>query len=118
LPRSHPLVPRLHAYSQPIVVDPQIAVAAAHDSFGHDRLDFLRHHANIRFIAAIVAEPIIAKAVIEMAHQDDVMFQPDVGPPAVAAAATTTTAPSATADVTAPADIHVHGGHVHGGYGV
>lgn len=74
--RGHPRVPRLHAYPKPVVIDPQIAIAAAHHSFGHDRLDFLGHHADIDFIAAIVAEPIKAKAVIEMAQQDDVVFQP------------------------------------------
>ncbi|MGO8976651.1 MAG: hypothetical protein ACLQNV_24390, partial [Steroidobacteraceae bacterium] len=51
-------------------------------------MDFLRHHADIRFIAAIVAKAIKAEAVVEPAQHDDVVFEPDVGPMVPAAMVT------------------------------
>src|SRR5215510_13135333 len=72
------------------VEDSQIAVAAAHNGAGHDRLHLLRHHADIGPVAAVVAEAIIAEAVVEMAEQHDVS-----SPPAAAAAAAAATASAA-----------------------
>src|SRR5262245_13209543 len=78
------------------VEDSQIAVAAAHNGAGHDRLHLLRHHADIGPVAAVVAEAIIAEAVVEMAEQNDVMLEHDVrSPPAAAAAAAAATASAA-----------------------
>src|SRR5262245_41920924 len=78
------------------VEDSQIAVAAAHNGAGHDRLHLLRHHADIGPVAAVVAEAIIAEAVVEMAEQNDVMLEHDVrSPPAAAAAAHAATAAAA-----------------------
>src|SRR5664279_975790 len=77
--RADPIFPGLHAQAELIVIDPQIAVAATHDSIGHDGLDFLRHHADIGLVAAIVAEAVEAETVVEMAEQDDVMLGADIG---------------------------------------
>jgi len=88
LTRGHPLVPRLHVQTQPIIIHPQIAIAVAPNSIGHDGLDFLRHHADIGLIAPFVAEAIKAKAVVEPAQHDDVLFEPDVGPMVTAAMVT------------------------------
>src|SRR5207237_10697850 len=64
-----------------IVEDPQIAVAAAHHRRGHDRLDFLRHHADIGLVAVIVAEAVEAEAVVEMAKERNVVLEHHVGSP-------------------------------------
>src|ERR1700722_14339405 len=99
---SHPRVPSLHAQAQPLVIYPQVAVAAADHGLGHDRFDFLCHHADIGFAAAIVAEPVKAETVIETGQHDDVVLQADVGSPAAAMSATavSATAVSATAVMT------------------
>src|SRR6266436_6503775 len=78
-PGGHPLVPRHAAQPQHVVVHPQIAVVAANDCLGPDRLHFLRHHADIDLVAPIVAEAIVAEAISEMAQEPDVVFQLDVG---------------------------------------
>ena len=67
LAQGHPFIPGLHAQPQPIIIHTQVAIAAAGHSLGHYGLDFLRHHANIRFVATIVAETIETEAVIEAA---------------------------------------------------
>ena len=51
-----------------VVEDPQVSIAAAHDRLRHDRLHFLRHHADIGLVAAVVAEAIEAKAIVETAE--------------------------------------------------
>src|SRR3954454_23903446 len=78
-----------------LVVDPQVAVASACHRIGYHVHHLLRHHADIGLPTAEIAEAIIAKAVGEMAEQDDVMLQRNVGtPPTAAAPATTTTSSS------------------------
>ena len=62
-------------------LDTQIAVAAAQYRRGHDCLDFLRHHADIGLVAAVVAEAVEAEAVIEVAEKEDVVLEHDVGSP-------------------------------------
>ena len=74
----HPCVPALHAQARPFIIHPQIAVAAADDGLGHHRLDFMRHHADIGFAAAIVAEPVKAETVIETGEHDDVVLQAEL----------------------------------------
>ena len=89
LARGHPFIPGLHAQPQPIIIHTQVAIGAADHGLGHYGLDFLRHHANIRFVAAIVAETIETEAVIEAAEHDDVVLEPDIGVTAAAVSATT-----------------------------
>src|SRR5947209_15460621 len=93
--RRGPLVVGLELQAELVVEDPQIAVAAAQYRRGHDCLDFLRHHADIGLVAAVVAEAVEAEAVIEVAEKRDVVLEHDVGSPALAAAASATTTASA-----------------------
>jgi hypothetical protein len=51
-------------------------------------LDFLRHHADVGAVTAVVAETIETEAVGETAKQHDVVFQSDVGTPSAVPAAT------------------------------
>src|SRR5947207_15927211 len=79
--RRGPLVVGLELQAELVVEDPQIAVAAAQYRRGHDCLDFLRHHADIGVVAAVVAEAVEAEAVIEVAEKRDVVLKHHVGPP-------------------------------------
>jgi len=84
-----------------------LVVAAAHDRIGPDRLHFLRQHADIGLVAAVVDEAIEAQAVVKMTDERDVVFERDVraSSPATTtttfAATTTTTAAHARATATA-----------------
>src|SRR6266700_2192490 len=79
--RPGPLVVGLELQAELVVGDTQIAVAAAQYRRGHDCLDFLRHHADIGLVAAVVAEAIEAEAVIEVAEKRDVVLKHHVGSP-------------------------------------
>src|SRR5437588_9461057 len=85
--RREPLIVGLELQAELVIEHPQRAVAAAHDRIGHDRLHFLRHDADISLVAAIVAEAIEAKSVVEMAKQRDIVLEHHVGSPAAANAA-------------------------------
>lgn len=76
-----------------------------HDSFRHHSLYFLRHHTHIGTIAAVVAKAIVAKAVGQMAEQNNIVLERDIRPTAAAtaAAATTTTSTTAAAEAAAAA---------------
>src|SRR5689334_10523609 len=89
-----------------LVIDPQIAVLAAHNGVRCYGLHFLRHHADIGARAAVVAEPVVPQAVVEMAKQDDVMLERDVRAPS--AAATTASAAAAAAAARAAATAAAH----------
>src|SRR5947209_3096489 len=85
-----PLIVGLELQAELVIEHPQRAVAAAHDRIGHYSLHFLRHHADIGLVAAIVAEAIEAEAVVEMAKERDVVLEHHVGSPAAATAASST----------------------------
>src|SRR5438876_5054187 len=57
-PRRDPPLIRLELHAELVVEDPQITVAAAHHRRGHDRLHFLRHHADMGLVAAVVGEAV------------------------------------------------------------
>jgi len=82
----------------------QVAIAAARDGFGYHRLYLLRDHANVSFLAAEIAEAIVAKSVLEITEQGYVLLQRKVGAAAAATAASATTAANATATAGAAAD--------------
>src|SRR4029077_1354992 len=71
----------------------------------HDRLHFLRHHADIGLLAPIITEAIEAEAVVELAEERDAVLELDVRAPAAAATAETaaaaTEATAAAAETTA-----------------
>ena len=69
-----------------------------HHSLRHDGLDFLRYHADIGAIAAVVAEAIVADAIGEMAKKNDIVLESDIGPAPAAAATTAEAATAATPD--------------------
>src|SRR5438552_1294113 len=101
--RGEPLVVALELQSELVIEDLQVAVAAARDRLRHDRQNFLRHHADMGLVAAVVAESIEAEAVVEMAMQRDVVLEHHIGSPATAGAAApaaTTTADAAPAAAT------------------
>src|ERR1041385_8158533 len=99
--RGEPVTVAAEFQAEPVVVNSQIAVAAARHRVRPHRLYFLRHHADIGARAAEIAEAIITEAVVEMAEQHDVVLQRHVGAPAAAAAATAKSAAPA-AKATAP----------------
>jgi hypothetical protein len=80
-----------------VVKDLQISVAAAHHRFGHDRSDFLRHDADIGSLAVDKSEAIESNSIVQVAEQDDLALQRNIGSPAAATATATTAAPSAAA---------------------
>src|SRR5882757_9763209 len=79
--RRGPLVVGLELQAELVIEDPQIAVAVAQYRRGHDCLDFLRHHADIGLVAAVVGEAGEAEAVIEVAEKRDVVLKHHVGSP-------------------------------------
>src|SRR6185436_14835705 len=83
---------------EPVVVNPEITIAAARHRARHHRLHLLRHDPDIGLVAAEIAEAVIAEAVVQMSEQDNVVLQRDIGTPATTAATTSTAAePSAAA---------------------
>jgi hypothetical protein len=71
-----------------------------------DPRDFLRHDTHIGLVAAVIAEAIEAKAIVQITKKNDVVLQSDVGTPSATAATTATTttaATTATAHCGAPA---------------
>jgi hypothetical protein len=88
--------------SELVIIDPEIAVASALDRIGPQRLHLLRDHADIGLVAADVAEPIVAKAVVEVPEQNHVMLQCKVGATSTSAtsAATTSAETAATSATT------------------
>src|SRR6185437_9520420 len=93
-----PIVIGAERQSEFLVVDPQIAVAAARHRIRHHALHFLRHYADIGLAAAKIAEAVIAEAIGEMAKQDDIMLQRDVGTTPTATTAAEAAASSAAAE--------------------
>src|SRR5262249_59883760 len=103
--RCNPLFVGLELDAQPVVEHAQRAIAIVYNGFRHDRLHFLRNHADIGTIAAVVAEAIVAKAVRQVAEKNDIVLEHDIGPTAAAATPTTATESSATAtEATATTD--------------
>src|SRR6185369_16170111 len=96
----NPMLVGLEPDAEPVVKDAQCTIAITHHRLRHDSLHFLRHHADIGTVAAVVAEAIIAEAIGKMTEQDDIVLERDVGPSASTAtteAATATTATEAAA---------------------
>src|SRR4249919_1579382 len=89
---GQPIAVFLEFDPEPVVVDPEIAVAAARYCVRHHALDLLRHHADIGRAAADVAEAVVAKTVGEVTERNDIVLQRDIGAPAAAPAAAKTAA--------------------------
>jgi hypothetical protein len=88
-------------------MDSEITIAAAPDRIGPQRLHFLRDDADISFLSAQIAEPVVAEAVIKMTKQDDVVLQREIRAPSAAASKTasataTESTSAATSEAAAP----------------
>ena len=94
-PRSQPLLVGLELQPELVVEHPQIAVWSAHDRLRHDLLHFLGDDADIGLVAADVAEAIEAKAIVETAEKNDIVFERDIGAASAATTAAAATAASA-----------------------
>lgn len=101
-----PLLEGLEPHAKLVVEDAQGAIAIAHNGFRHDALDLLRHHADIGAIAAVVAEAIVAEAIGEMAEENNVMLEHDVGSPSSATAAAAAAAEAAATAAAEAATTH------------
>src|SRR6516164_1533170 len=101
--RRDPVLVSLELDAEPVVEDPQIPLPVTHNRLRHDCFNFLRHHTDIGAIAAVITEAIVADAVGEMAKQNDVVLEHDIGSPAAATAATTAETTAATRSHTAAA---------------
>src|SRR5262249_8574832 len=99
-----PLVICHECKAELVVEDTQVSVGATHNRVWSDSLHLLRHHADIGFVAAVVAEAIKSKAIVEMTKQGDVVLERDVrASSAAAAASAAATASAATAHARATA---------------
>ncbi len=78
-----------------VVKDPQVAVSTAHDRLRDNPLRLLRDKSDMGFFASIINEAIEAKAVVEMAEQDDLVLKPKIGSPSAATATPVKTASAA-----------------------
>jgi len=85
-----------------VVVNPQIAVAAARHGIRHYRLHLLRDHANIGRVAAEITEPVVTETVPEITKQNNVVLQREIGAPAATAAATSSTTKATTGSSSSP----------------
>src|SRR4029450_13849076 len=88
--RCDPLLVGLELQAELVVEDLKIAVPAAHDRLRHDRLRFLRHHADIDLVAAVIAEAIEPKAVVQTTEKGDVVLKRNIRPPATPSASSAT----------------------------
>ena len=86
--RRDPLVVSLKFQPDLVVKDPQVAVPTAHDRLRDNPLHLLRDNSDIGFFASIINEAIEAKAVVEIAEQDDLVLKPKIGSPSAASATT------------------------------
>ncbi len=98
--RRVPLIVALKFQPELTVIYPQIAITAASHRFWCDLGNLLGDHPDIGRVAAIIAEAIEAKAIVQIADKNDVMLESDVRTPS--AAATTATTPAATTPAAAP----------------
>src|SRR4051794_8780805 len=94
--RSEPLIVGLESHAEPVVAHSQDTFGVAAHRIRPHELHLLRHHADIGFVAAVVAEPVESKPVVETAEVRDVVLHIDIGA-ASAASATTAAASSASA---------------------
>src|ERR1043165_7158568 len=106
-PRVAPLIVGLEAHPQPVVVHAQDALIIAAHGIRPYELHLLRNHADISLVAAVVAEAVESKPVVETAEIRNVVLDADVGA-AAAAAAATTSAHAATSAAHAAATSHAH----------
>src|SRR5262245_47537657 len=102
--RCDPPLVGLQLQAELVIEDHKVAVPTSLDRLRHDRLHLLRHEADIGLVAAVIAEAIEPKPVVEVAEEDDVVLERNIGAPAAASsAAGHARRSSATADALAAA---------------
>ena len=95
--RRKPLVVSLESNVELAVEHPQVTIAVARHRLRHDGLDFLRYDPDKGLFAAVIAEAVEAKSIVEMAEQGDIVFERNVGPASAAAKTSATYSPRFTA---------------------
>ena len=89
--------------SEQIVGNPQVAVAPRVTAFGATPCNLLFDHADIRRMAAIVDEAVVAEAVVQPPEQHDIMLEAHIGAtPAAATAPLVAALPLAGSNVRQP----------------
>jgi hypothetical protein len=89
--------------SEQIVGNPQVAVAPRVTGFGATPCTSLVDHADIRRMAAIADEAVVAEAVVQPPEQHDIMLEAHIGAtPAAATAPLVTASPLAGSNVRQP----------------
>jgi hypothetical protein len=76
---------------EPVVKNAQGAIPITNNGLRQDRLNFLRHHADIGTVAAVIAETIVAETIRKITEQNDIVLEGDVGSSTTTTATTTTT---------------------------
>jgi len=92
-----PLIIGLELQPKLPVIHPKIAVGVVRYRLWHHLLHFLCHDANVCLIAAVVAEAVQAKPVVQVTDKNDVVLEPDIRSPTAATTATTSTTSSSPA---------------------
>ena len=75
---SDPLVVGFEFQPELVVGDSKIAIAAPRDRVWRDGLYFLRHDADVGFVAAIVTKAIEPKAIVKPADQRNIVLQSNI----------------------------------------
>src|SRR5271166_4695617 len=96
----NPLLVAFERQSKQIVGNAHIAVSAERHRLRRHGLHFLRHHADISGVAAVVDEAIVSEAVVEPPEQHDIVLEAHIGAPPAAPA---TSSPMAPVPAAAPA---------------
>jgi hypothetical protein len=96
--RGIPLIVTLEFQTKLLVIHSQVAVASPRHCLRLYLRDFLGNHSDISRVAAVIAETVQAKPVVQVTNQNDIVLKPDVRTaPAAATTATAATAAAAAA---------------------
>src|SRR5262249_57282697 len=85
--RCPPLLIGLELHADLVIEDFEVPLPVSRHRLRHNRAHFLRDHADIGLLAAVVDKTIEAETVLESAKKFDVMLEPDIGAPAATPAA-------------------------------
>jgi len=95
--RRVPLIVTLEFQTELVVVHSQVAVASSRHRLWRYLRNLLGNDANIGRVAAVIAEAVQAKPIVEITDQNDVVLEPDVRTTSAAATTAATTAATAAA---------------------
>ena len=106
--RRVPLIVTLKFQTKLVVVHSQVPVASARHRLWRYLLNLLGNDANIGRVAAVIAETVQAKPIVEITNQNDVVLQSNIRAASAAATAATATAATARHSATAAAAVSAH----------